>query len=609
MIAEEIMPPRYGRCFKIEYFKNIKDTVLFTNTTMESGISGGIVLLIGPNNSGKSNVIKALQCYANPDQIDASCVSENHSDKKPMLKLYIHEEEGHLVQEKSKGSIKISLVKDNGETTVVRNEYNLKAKQAAQAILEAYNKNPYNTTLPLLKRKIDAHEKLTEKEATELHKFVPTVDKDILLEISELPIPQADVSGKIEEKLSLFNNKIVSYEPTVEWDLTNGSLLTKPEEIKKSVFYTSIFKLSEISLSDIEKAYASCKAPKHTRKDLDKIEEKTNKKLNDIADQFNKIYKSSKNNYRFEISAESRGDIFFKIFEGDEQILLDYQSTGFRWFFNFYFSFLSSNTLSDNDIILMDEPATHIHPRGQAELVEFLREFSQNNNLTFVISTHSPFFIDVDYLEELRVVSKDNAIAKIENMFTAIDKNDSDCIKPIKEALTVEKRVLYDENNTLVFVEGITDYIYLTAFKKCFQKKNIFFIPINGLGGDKKDMKRTIDELVKIRKTPVILVDGDDRGKGFKKMAEGVATICLSDIEEKFTEIEKLFDPADVEKYSIYDIVQDNSEGQKKPKKRDSFVNAVNFKKSISGTAALSDETVENFKRLFETLETYNKSN
>lgn len=44
--------------------------------------------------------------------------------------------------------------------------------------------------------------------------------------------------------------------------------------------------------------------------------------------------------------------------------MIEYQSTGFRWFFNLYFNFLCSNQLKSGDIVIMDEPATHLHPQG-----------------------------------------------------------------------------------------------------------------------------------------------------------------------------------------------------------------------------------------------------
>ena len=67
----------------------------------------------------------------------------------------------------------------------------------------------------------------------------------------------------------------------------------------------------------------------------------------------------------------------------------------------------------------MDEPATNLHVRGQEELRKFLKEFAIKNGITFIIATHSPFLVDLDYLDEIRLISlHDNNVAKIDNVFS-----------------------------------------------------------------------------------------------------------------------------------------------------------------------------------------------
>ena len=156
---------------------------------------------------------------------------------------------------------------------------------------------------------------------------------------------------------------------------------------------------------------------------------------------FNKLYFIEDATYAFKIDLESE-KIFFSLFRGEQTISLDYQSTGFRWFFNLFFNLLNSTDLNPGDIIIMDEPATHLHVQGQKELRVFLKDFAIKNDITIVIATHSPFLIDLDYLDELRVIVNKENISSIENNFAAVNENDPDSLLPIKESLTVENHIL-----------------------------------------------------------------------------------------------------------------------------------------------------------------------
>lgn len=189
-------------------------------------------------------------------------------------------------------------------------------------------------------------------------------------------------------------------------------------------------------------------------------------------------------------------------------------------------------------MILMDEPATGLHVSGQVELRRFLKEFAVRNQVTFVISTHSPFLIDCDHLDEVRVVTRDgNGLAHIENNFLTVDSEDSsrdsDKMDSILGALTVGRHILLPPESRVVFVEGITDYNYLTAFKHLFEVEGITFLPI---GGVKKD--HLASKLRRIAADPILIVDSDRAGYIAKEKdgsgRRAVDVIALSDIDPSF---------------------------------------------------------------------------
>ncbi|WP_220092242.1 AAA family ATPase [Helicobacter sp. 16-1353] len=298
----------------------------------------------------------------------------------------------------------------------------------------------------------------------------------------------------------------------------------------------------------------------------------------------------------------------------EKGLSLEQQSTGFRWFFNLYFNLLVKQSLDAGDIIVMDEPATNLHPNGQIELRKFLKDFAIKNDITIIIATHLPFLIDLDYLDELRVVKMNDNRVSIVNNFAAIDSDDPDTLKHIKNALMTSKHVLFDFDSKVVFVEGITDYNYLSMFKKIFQAqedknnknkvgdtKDIVFLPINGVGDknapncDKKQLEIS-KRLIDIRKNnPILLVDSDEAGRSMKeanKKDSALNIICLGEINKDFKTIEDLFDKDDLSKLNL---VNENGEFIK-------HSSQSSLIKTHCANYEFSDKTLENFKKLFDRL-------
>lgn len=190
----------------------------------------------------------------------------------------------------------------------------------------------------------------------------------------------------------------------------------------------------------------------------------------------------------------------------NEPIILSQQSTGFQWAFNFMFGFLynwgSHFSLNKNIIYVMDEPATHLSVPARKEFRKFLKEYAHKNHVTFVLATHDPFLVDTDHLDEIRIVEKETEGSAIKNHFNYPLNNagkDSDALDKIKRSLGVGQHVFHNpQKHRIIFVEGITDYCYLSAFKLYFNKHNpqfkdnpipFTFLPISGL---KNDSNKTI---------------------------------------------------------------------------------------------------------------------
>ncbi|PDX46957.1 hypothetical protein BB471_04020 [Helicobacter pylori] len=247
----------------------------------------------------------------------------------------------------------------------------------------------------------------------------------------------------------------------------------------------------------------------------------------------NKFYDYSKKSTAYEIKLKIHD--CRKSDNQNEPIILSQQSTGFQWAFNFMFGFLynwgSHFSLNENIIYVMDEPATPLSVPARKEFRRFLKEYAHKNHVTFVLATHDPFLVDTDHLDEIRIVEKETEGSVIKNHFNYPLNNaskNSDALYQIKRSLGVGQHVFHNpQKHRIIFVEGITDYCYLSAFKLYFNKHNpqfkdnpipFTFLPISGLKNNPNKMKETIKKLCELDNNPIVLTD-DDRKCVFNQQA------------------------------------------------------------------------------------------
>ncbi|GAA8468175.1 hypothetical protein HpBT249_05560 [Helicobacter pylori] len=302
--------------------------------------------------------------------------------------------------------------------------------------------------------------------------------------------------------------------------------------------------------------------------------------------------------------------------DNQKPIILSQQSTGFQWAFNFMFGFLynvgSNFSFNKNIIYVMDEPATPLSVPARKEFRKFLKEYAHKHNTTFVLATHDPFLVDTDHLDEIRIVEKKEEGSAIENTFNYSLKNDanrnSDALDKIKRSFGVSQNVFHNpQKHRIIFVEGTTDYCYLSTFKLYFNEREFkndpipfTFLPISGLKDNQTNVQKTIQKLRKLDNNPIVLID-DDRKDGsdpqkakseqFKKaneeMPDPITILQLSSCDENFKQIEDCFSANDKEKYA----------------KNKRMELAMAFKTRLLYSEkddVVGEETKKNFLKLFE---------
>ncbi|MGD1949771.1 MAG: AAA family ATPase [Leptolyngbyaceae cyanobacterium] len=92
------------------------------------------------------------------------------------------------------------------------------------------------------------------------------------------------------------------------------------------------------------------------------------------------------------------------------------RSSGLKYFLSYYIQYRSHVPLTNkNEILLMDEPDTYLSSRAQQDLLRIFEAFAdpaKDSHLTkpiqVVYVTHSPFLIDKNHSERIRVLRKGN---------------------------------------------------------------------------------------------------------------------------------------------------------------------------------------------------------
>ncbi len=325
----------------------------------------------------------------------------------------------------------------------------------------------------------------------------------------------------------------------------------------------------------------------------------------------NKFYDYSKKSTAYEIKLEIHD--CRKSDNQNEPIILSQQSTGFQWAFNFMFGFLynagSNFSLNKNIIYVMDEPATPLSVPARKEFRRFLKEYAHKNHVTFVLATHDPFLVDTDHLDEIRIVEKETEGSAIKNHFNyPLDDagKDSDALDKIKRSLGVGQHVFHNpQKHRIIFVEGITDYCYLSAFKLYFNEREFkdnpipfTFLPISGLKNNPNDMEETIQKLCELDNHPIVLTDDDRKcvfnqkatSERFKRaneeMHDPITILQLSDCDRHFKQIEDCFSTNDRKKYA--------------KNKRMELAMAFKTKLLYGGKDAVEKQTKRNFLKLFK---------
>jgi len=174
-------------------------------------------------------------------------------------------------------------------------------------------------------------------------------------------------------------------------------------------------------------------------------------------------------------------NIWGGVFDTRHQVTteLGSRSRGFVWFFSFLSWYSDVKRNADPMILLLDEPGLTLHAKAQYDLLRYF-ETELKGSHQLIYTTHSPFMIDPEHFDRVRIVQDKSIDAEVgaddlstegtrvlEDIFAA----NEDSLFPLQGALGYDlHQTLFVGPYTLV-VEGAADLLYLQAMSALLQEE------------------------------------------------------------------------------------------------------------------------------------------
>ena len=518
---------------KIENFKSIKEIEF----DLKKYGSSYTTMLVGINESGKSNILEAMSYLNTPkDTFDYNVIhNQKDEDNNPIdfwfslaferKQTCVGEvkegiENGELLDFEITNIVKNVYLQD-GET-VFSDDFSYQIKLVSRGL---FIKNT-DEGIPTLSKENDNEESFQE--------LTQEVFEDFFLD-------------KIKNIVRRYEPKVSLWRPSEKYLVSEVNLNEFKENIHSNIPHRHIFYIT--GFGDAE----------NIKSEIDRIGNQSlrRKLASKLGTEATKYVKNIwKHNIVIDIEIAENGTCTVSI-RDDGKInehnfhKMTVRSEGFKQFMSLILSLSVETKISKrkNNLILIDEPEAHLHPSGIRDLRKELLAIGESNYL--FVSTHSPFLIDRED-KERNIIIKKNKSAETEKI--EIDNN-TDIIddEVLREAFGIE---VYKDllNPHSILVEGASD-------KKILQKS----FAIKGLKkyGVANGHGSNIDTLAsKLNDTDIsilVILDDDNERKGYK---EKIIKIGGSYSENNVVTIRDLFGDI-VDGGTIEDTLGSNFVGSK----------------------------------------------
>lgn len=456
--------------FRVKHYKSIDDSG-------DCYFSDKLTILAGKNESGKTSILEALEDFHESKTIRQSAKQINGSEKPEVMVTFdltiddLNEiYQGAGIDIVATKAVQITLVKEQGTEG-----YTLPLETSRSIGLEPLFGKAYNelkrlrTTAP----KPQYGSQGFTSYVTEVRAF-----RETLTEATD--IEQVDkVLGFVEDykKRAVDTNKFI--DTFVENKMPYFILFSSfddnfPDEIALEELDASEWASDLESVSTFNKKAIA---------DIDKQNQANHQNgVNaEFTDKFNKYWTQD----TICLEVQKNETINFWIKEDGVLHRPSQRSQGQQWYLSFYIKVVARMSEGKPNVILIDEPGLFLHARAQKDLLNVLNHHTSNYPIVF--STHSPYLITEDNLENVRLVEKKQRKTTVLGKIHAHETADKETLTPILTAigLGVNDSITNLDQKDNVVVEGPEDVFYLQAFKQLLpeaSRPKVNFINGGGAG-------------------------------------------------------------------------------------------------------------------------------
>lgn len=580
---------------QIKNFRSIKDSgKIFFNPNL--------TILAGKNESGKSNILKALECFSlDKFNIDTDFPIDYIKEEYPEVIVHYQLEEdamNHLCD-----TLKINkenAYKISGVTVTRTSEYLESIEVDIFKDTLQYVVDSVNDAIEKINRELKKNNKLNinSKSSYLLSDLIEKIDSYLLTVRETLNEEQTNKINSTIKELNLhleILNEFSNYISGEEFK----------ETIPNFIYFSSFEDIIPDSISSDEDITPIVtrffKVVNQNPKLLfDESHPQKRRLLSDrisagISGNFMDYYSQDSVSLRINLDGD---ELNFFVYGTDPQKPFQprQRSQGFQWFLSFYLTLQAEMKIGS--VLLIDEPGLYLHASAQEDLLGMLNNLSDKSPI--VISTHSHWLMDPNRLERIRLVLKVNDQTQVENK---IHKGaDAYTMKPILSAIGLGfNNDISSFGKRIILVEGYSDYYYLEAMRYFFQEIlgiNFEYFKIYPCLGSAQIIN-VLTFLVDSETEYFILLDNDKAGRQVERKLKAECgidenKILFTPLKSKSTSvIEDMFSQKDFNEIILASLDSNKFDKVLVSKK-------FNERMHNNEITILSDETVSNFKEILD---------
>ena len=605
--------------FRIQHYKSIAD----------SGwcwLASDVTTLAGKNESGKSAILEALRDFETDVKSIPDGAKPIDDSGKPMIEMCF--EVGNMILDEIAAETSITTGKETREY-ISRNG----------ATIIKYHDGKYDLEEEINTLFNDEQNESNAKRIEKIEQLLSNLSGVGSLSGITKPESEDDMTT-LQKRVSVCLQEAAAYADSISEEETQQNVYAVIEALKTEndalnnedvarkfvdelvrhtpyfIFFSDFSDILpfELPLTEAKKHKTVQDFAKLAGLDLDKVINTSDSqwRRNELSKCSAKISGDFKGHWEqdeIDLVAEADGEnLRLGVRESGDALLFkpEQRSKGFQWFLSFYLRLNAEQ--AETNVILIDEPGLYLHSKAQKDVLKVFETLSGESQV--IISTHSPYLIDAQRLDRVRLILKDDQSGtRIENK---IHKDaDTETLTPIITAIGLDLAHDFSiAGKKNVLLEGISDYYFIQALREYLKTNKANYIPCVGA----PKISQLASLLIGWDLEFLAVLDNDAEGKRIAKELSEKLSIEQDRIifisEKNGFAIEDLFTHDDFNNFVLEETKnEDATTANSKFLKNETLDKVLLAKKFFEKVKAdksgikLLKETIEAFREVFEKID------